>query len=128
MTEDSLELRVLKIFSEHDACDEVWWRTDGEYAPVTFLVNCNDLFYWGCADAEPVTKDNIDNLEGAYSDAVNASKDGEIYAHLLFCCRAREMRPQGAYYDHIPKEMWSMLDACGEDRETGLGNPKPRPS
>lgn len=27
--------------------EDIWWRTDDGYYPVTFLVNCNDLFWWG---------------------------------------------------------------------------------
>src|SRR5207249_10926238 len=48
---------------------------------------------------------------------------------LLFCCRMRNMRPQGAYYNSIPKNIWHLFDACGEEREVGkndLSNtPKP---
>ena len=122
MNEDSLELRVLKIFSEHDACDDVWWRTDGDYAPVTFLVNCNDLFYWACADAEAITKCNIDALDQAFKDALESHKYGCCHATLLFCCRQRGMRPQGAYYAHIPKELWPLFDSCGPERKVEGGN------
>lgn len=117
-----LVLRVLRA-TAFDNCDDVWWRTDGKYAPVTFMVNCNDLFAWGCADCETLTAENIELLEQSYKDAAAVSEHGEIYGALLFCCRSRQMRPQGACYSHFPKELWPLLDKCGEERETGFGNP-----
>lgn len=52
--------RVLAIFNGFDGpgTDGLWWRTDDEHAPVTFFASCNDLFMWGCADAE----DNVRRL------------------------------------------------------------------
>lgn len=60
-----LFLRAAKIFNGFagPSSEQIWWRTDEEYAPITFLVNCNDLFAWGCADCERLTTDNIDLLE-----------------------------------------------------------------
>ena len=44
----------------------------------------------------------------------------------LFCCRVRKMRPQGAYYKYIDKEVWHIFDEAGPEREVGKGNtPKP---
>lgn len=37
---------VLSLFSEHDMTAWLSWRCDGEYAPVSFYINCNDLFWW----------------------------------------------------------------------------------
>lgn len=108
-------MRVLTS-TAFDNCDDVWWRVDGEYAPVTMLINCNDLFYWACADAEIVTDKNIDVLEQSY-------KDSQDYGGILFCCRVRGMRPQGAYYKYIPKDEHKLFDACGPERPTGIGNP-----
>ena len=53
VTDSEFILRVLGVFA-FDDCDAVWWRVDGSYAPVTFLVKCSDTFDWGCADCEPV--------------------------------------------------------------------------
>lgn len=112
----SLTMRILRLAAEFDDYGELWWRTEGEYAPITFFVNCNDLFYWACSDAEVITEDNINILEQSYIDAVKAEKHGECYASELFCCRVRGMRPQGAYYKYIPCAMWSLFDACGPER------------
>ena len=112
---ERLVMRLLEITAKHDDCD-LWWRTDGEYAPVTFFINCNDLFFWGCADCEAVTEDNIAGLEQAYKDAGDCYKYGTCYAQLLFCCRQREMRPQQPYYKELPEQMWNIFNKCGPER------------
>jgi len=125
----NLTQKILEVISENDSHDDVWWRTDGKYAPVTFFINCNDLFFWACADAEQITEDNIEILLTAYEDAKAADEDGECYASLLFCARARGMRPQGAYYKSFPKALWALFDACGPERKVGVlsaNTPKPK--
>lgn len=116
-------LKVLQITSNNDNCDDIWWRTDDEYAPVTFFINCSDQFFWGSADCVTLTPENINELKKAYEDAEKVYKYGDCYGSSLFCCRINKMRPQGAYYSHIPKELWSLFDECGPERETGFGNP-----
>ena len=117
-----------------------WWRTDGEYAPVTIFANCNDLFWWACADAEEVTPENIGALRKALEDIAPLVKAGDdaieekkargekqifssdppmiskSMAVLLFCARARGMRPQGAYYDAFPPPLAALFDAAGPPR------------
>lgn len=121
-------LRVLRA-TAFDHCDEIWWRTDGEYAPVTFLAKCNDLFYWGGADCERITQQNVHLLERAKEDltavAIKGHRKGyaaTLYAVDLFCCRVRGMRPQGCCYPR-EREAWPIFDACGPPREVGPGNP-----
>lgn len=93
--------RTMAVFNGFDgpSCRTLWWRTDGEYAPITLLVNCNDLFFWGCADAETITPANVANLEKAHAaaKAVGAVSDCDT----LFVCRERAMRPQGAMYPYM---------------------------
>jgi hypothetical protein len=108
-------MRVLTA-TAFDGCGDIFWRVDEEYAPITIFVNCNDLFFWGCADAEQITTENLEVLEQSY-------KDDERNGGLLFCCRVRGERPQGAYYKHIKKEKRHLYDACGPEKETGFGNP-----
>lgn len=122
-------LRVLGITSEYEACESVSWATDAERSQVSFFVNCNDLFFWGCADAEEVTPDNLDEFEKAFADAKAAKPVvGACDAGSLFCCRVRKMRPQGACYKHYEKSMWPLFDVCGPIRETGVGNPHKHPN
>jgi hypothetical protein len=120
--------RALALFDGFDgpACSEVWWRTDDQYAPITLLVNCNDVFAWGCADCEELTADDVPALEQALDDAQAAGDRGA--GHLLWIARKRQMRPQGACYDHIDKCLWALFDACGEPRATDRVNPKSHPS
>jgi len=125
--------RLYGLMLQIDYMDMLFVRVDGEYAPFTCFVNCNDLFYWACADGEAVTPENIDELERAWEDirpyydkSVRAlrKEPGESYpwissslAVLLFCARVRKMRPQGAYYDAFPPGIREMFDAAGPSRE-----------
>jgi len=121
-------LRVLDAVA-FDNCDMLWWRTDGEYTPVMFFVNCNDLFWWGTADAEDITPENVHLLKKSIED-VEAINDTSQWGGELFCCRSRKMRPQGAAY---PKDerLWPLFDECGPDRDADkepFGNPRVHPS
>lgn len=112
--------RWLDLACRYDMQDSFWWRTDGEYAPVTIFVNCNDLFWWATADSEQVTPDNLDVLEQAIKDC-RAIDDCSSCGIDLFCCRLRKMRPQGACYKHIKKELWHLFDAAGPERAVDNG-------
>ena len=92
-------IRAFKVFDGFDGPSSgLWWRTDKEYAPVTLLVNCNDVFFWGCSDCERLTPENIGQLERALEDARAADpKMGGIHADILWIARERKQRPQGAY-------------------------------
>ena len=126
-------LRALHCFDGFDgpACDELWWRTDApDYDPLTLLVNCNDVFFWGSSDAEELTPENITALEQAIADmrALNLKDDKKheeswSKAHILWIARQRKRRPQGAYYTYIPESYWPLFHAAGPEREVGLGNP-----
>jgi hypothetical protein len=94
---------------------------------VSVLMNCSDLFYWACVDTEPVTPDNISELERSVSDCERAVKFGGCSSPSLFAARMRKMRPQGAAYPEEP-ELWPLFDDCGPERDVGVGNPKPHPS
>lgn len=118
--------RAFAVFNGFDGPgnDELWWRTDAEYAPITLLVSCNDLFFWGCADCEILTPDNIGDLEQAVKDAAAISDKCHSFAHLLWIARIRGMRPQGACYKYFPTELHELFNQCGPERETGFGNPE----
>lgn len=118
-------IKVLACFSKHDIHDYLFWRVkDGA---VEFFVNCNDVFFWGCADAEDLTADSLPILEQAVIDTTAAVPHyGDIFATDLFVSRMRGMRPQTACYPGYPKELWPLFDACGPEREAGMGNPYTR--
>ncbi len=114
-------LRVLDALATWDHCDEVFWRTDGKYAPVTFFVKCNDLFAWGCADCEPLSAETVDAFNAACHDAHVADAPGEhleCWGPLLYCARRRGMRPQGPYYKRLPVKLHALFNACGPERTT----------
>ncbi len=136
MEKGSLEfiMRVLKTV-EFDNCDDIFWRTDGEYAPITFLAMCNDMFWWGTADCEEITPENIDVFEQAFADCrAAAGRAGTFYGTSMFVARVRKMRPQGAAYPPMVageeaqrRALWALFDACGPAREPDMGNPKRAP-
>jgi len=110
-------LRVLRIFSEIDCTDALWWRLDGEYAPVTFLVNCNDFFDWAAADCERLTPDNVETLERAVADCRANGLMASVYAADLFCARVRGQRPQKPCYKDMEPAAVALFNACGPERE-----------
>lgn len=118
-------LRVMRLMAEHDFWDgEIWWHPfrEGE-EPTKVFVSCNDLFLWACADCERLTPDNIATLEQAIADCSVLEKHSEEWGCLLFCCRQRAMRPQGAYYKDMPLPLQPLFDACGGYRAATFGNP-----
>jgi hypothetical protein len=133
-------LKVLDLTS-FDSCDSIWWRTDDDskfggedFSPITFFVRCNDLFYWAVSDLEELTPENINEFEKAFEDIREIYKDKDkkemhcatLDAPLLFCARQRKMRPQGAYYQTLPLDIWPLFDACGPEREVdAMNTPKP---
>jgi len=124
-TTDTFEdaLKILSAFEGQSG--ELFWRTSGEFAPVTFMVNCNDLFYWGCADAEPIVAADIPDLEAAKDDMRKVYREEKktnmtVYGELLWCARKRRQRPQKAYYKYFPETSHALFDACGpEDEQYG---------
>ena len=118
-------IRAFKIFNGFDgpSSDELWWRTDEEYAPLTLFVNCNDLFWWGCSDCEELTPDDFDDLEAAIADAAKAGDKHN--GHLLWVARKRKMRPQGACYAYFTDSAHELFHQCGPEREVERGNPRP---
>lgn len=117
-----LFLRVLQILAQWDEYDGLFWRfVDGE---IKMFVICNDQFSWGAADLERITPDNVEQLATAYQDCHDAdpANFGEVYGQLLFCARSRGMRPQGAAYPE-DRRLWPLFDACGPERQKGIGNP-----
>ncbi len=113
---EAFVLGVLDIIAKADAHRDLWWRTDGKYAPVRFFINCNDVFVWGSSDAEDVTQERLPILRQAY-------KDSKHNGGVLYCARVRQLRPQGAYYTYIDKGEWPLFNAAGPERLVGPGNP-----
>lgn len=108
-------LRVLSALS-FDGCDDLWWRTDGEYAPVTFFIKCSDTFAYACADLEQVTPDNVAELERAIADCVAVDIEHGMWGPALFVARIRRQRPTAAWMRMLAEdhEVARLFEACAE--------------
>ena len=114
---------VLELLDQNDMCDMVTWTTNRKTKEVQFQVICNDLFFWGSADCEDLTPQNLSLLKQSIIDVNTIKPDyGTIYGISLFCTRIRQQRPQGAAYPEN-KALWPLFDACGPERKIELGNP-----
>lgn len=133
---------VLELFELADSFHDLTWRTEHKGTGVQFWVNCNDLFYWGTADAEPVetkkdlellrqTLSNLQNLEkenitpmGVATSRVVPNKDSIATSYLgsLYAARKRRMRPQKPFLNdsllvkYDPEVLKLFLD-CGPERD-----------
>jgi len=123
-------IEVMKLGSMFDGeqfCgvfDNLMWRTDSEYAPITFFVNCSDLFWWATADCEQLTPENLPLLKQAVAD-VKAALGKEFFvegsaACDLFCCRVRSLRPQRAVMDKMDARLKPLFEACGPALKAAL--------
>lgn len=102
--EEALALFLIKeiIFLNTNWYKETW--TDDAKKSTVLCVNCNDVFAWGCADAEEI---NINELEDLYN---HFKKDPE-YGHLIWCIKKRNMYPQEPVYKMIQnKGIWNLND------------------
>lgn len=129
---DDALTRLLRATATPDGAENgLWWRQgfyrSGTDLGLRWLAPCNDVFAWGCFDAEPIESLlDVEALGQALSDAVDAGgtpSDG----YLLYCGRRRNLRPQGAIYKYLTPTTWALFDDCGPARQVGPGNPHPRP-
>lgn len=120
MTNYEYVIKCLKIFDKAGITPEFHLQDD----VVRYMINCNDVFFWGASDAVEVTPDNLSVLEDSYADlkALGGDNVAYYYTDLLFASRITGMRPQGCVYPK-DREVWPLLDECGPEREIELGNP-----
>jgi hypothetical protein len=110
---------IRQIILQFDANDDICWNED-KNGNIYAFVKCNDFFWWGTSDGEQINYDDILSVIRAYKD-VGAET---TFGGLLWCARKRKMRPQGAFYKHISKEIRPLFDGCGPERSIDLFNPK----
>jgi hypothetical protein len=112
---------VFTLFEGEEICDEelalaellaagvLFWNTGrfDEEETVVLFVNCNDLFAWGCADAEPFTSDEIPDLYRAW-------KSGP-WGVDKWCGRRRNQEPQEPVVKRMKAEgVWdAAMEALG---------------
>lgn len=117
MSERDFVMDVLRFVADEDIHGQLWWKFEED--GLHFFVNCNDMFFWGCSDCEELTPANLGILKQAFADC----GERDSHADLLFVARQRGLRPQGAAYSYIPREIWPLFDAAGPEREVEFGNP-----
>ena len=76
---------------------------------VSLHVNCNDLFYWACADCEEIAPEELDDL-------FKCCKESENNGTALWACRKRKMRPQKPVYEYLTDKEKELFNACGPER------------
>ena len=64
------------------------WESEHHPERISVNVNCNDVFAWGCADAEELPYDEIEPLYREWT------KSGS-WGIVRWCCVRRSERPQG---------------------------------
>lgn len=90
-----------------------WWMKDEGWPKdatetFSFNVNCNDVFAWGCADAEEMFDDD---LRDVYDHFI---KD-PMWGTAVWCMKKRNQLPQKPVYDKIMAAgIWD-LDNMGLD-------------
>lgn len=63
------------------------WNKDWPKDHITVHVNCNDVFAWGCADAEDITYSELGDLYAMYKKDPN-------WGPAIWCIKKRKMMPQ----------------------------------
>lgn len=110
---------VFALFAEADDFDcGVFWRVDmtpGANREMTLFAECNDLFFWATADAEPITVADVPLLRQALGDLRPLRAEYEM-GHL-FAARKRKLRPQKPCYKDIDPGVAALYDACCTEEE-----------
>jgi hypothetical protein len=75
--------------------DEILVPLNGGDAGVALMVGCNDLFFWACADAEPIPPIGFSaGLDGPFWDLYDRYRKSGPDGVVVWCCLRRGMRPQ----------------------------------
>lgn len=97
--EVSNELALSKLLEDRILFSNERKYSDGEEegSTVVLFVNCNDLFYWGCADAEDLPLGEVQNLLKMHFKNPRWGSD-------KWCCLRRGLRPQIPVIEQMKKE------------------------
>jgi hypothetical protein len=106
--EDGKALAVL-LANDVIFLNSYWWEKEWpeDARKVTALcVNCNDIFAWGCADAENL---NYEDLQDLYDHWLKDKRNGSA----VWCCKKRGQLPQAPVLKDIKAGgIWDM-DSMG---------------
>lgn len=90
MISDETALRALRA-TQFDACDSLFWRVDN--GALSMHVICSDDFSRGASDSEPITDENVADLERAVADVLSVCDLSQLDGTLLFVARVRRRLP-----------------------------------
>ena len=82
------------IFLNSHHYEKEW--TEEARKSTALLVNCNDVFAWGCADAEEISFEEVESMYRIW-------KDNPTYGAALWCMIKRREMPQGPVADAMRK-------------------------
>lgn len=105
------ETKALAVLLANDIVflNSFWWEeTWPEKAKnsTSLNVNCNDIFFWGCSDAENLLYKDIQDLYDHYIKDPN-------WGSSVWCIKKRNFLPKKPVYDAIMKlDVWN-LDEMG---------------
>jgi hypothetical protein len=115
-----LDKEALLILLREEVCffGSVWhpdkkMSDEGAFLAIGVFVNCNDLFYWACADAERIGHSEVEDLYRQHL----ADKQ---WGAWIWCCKHRKLQPQ----EPVKKDM--IKAGAWTDELEAL--PKPAPS
>ena len=98
-------LQVLSVYAKYNLQSFLTYRTDGEYAPVTFWAESHQNLFApiGTFDVT-LTPENLPLLEKALEDVDKASNSLLTHCGLdLFICRMNKRKPNYEWW-HLPAE------------------------
>lgn len=95
MTEFEEDKALIEMIQEGVCFFGNMWHPDKPCKPENFLgigvfLNCNDLFYWGTADAEPFGRSDIEDIYAAWKEDRKEHK----YKLDIWACKHRNLQPQ----------------------------------
>jgi hypothetical protein len=92
----------------------IWRNADGT---VRLMANLNDTFGYACADAEPITAENLHLFQQSVADVVRLDE----YEHygLLFAVRVRRRLPLAAVYEARSPALRELMDAAAQPPPEG---------
>lgn len=93
-------------------------KSNGGESTIALFVGCNDLFYWACADCEPIppVTYGIGKNEAAFWQLYDLVREHGPRGASLWCCLRRGMQPQRPIRERWKADgFWPVeLDACAE--------------
>lgn len=94
-------------------CNNGWWfAKENKSWPkdyITLHVNCNDVFAWGCADAEDITYSEVPALYKMW-------RKDPVYGAAIWCIQKRKLMPQFPLEKIIREKTEWNLDSMGLEK------------